>query len=107
MPDFYITTIEPVRGSPEDTDDFLLPTWKFIPKKAGSPTDLDMFAVILGKRMDRMTRLDMTKLLLSIPVIKQQLRASGYSEYVASHVGRTLLEDRKIVRLRLAGRADV
>jgi hypothetical protein len=89
MPDFYISTVQPAVGAVEDTADFSAPTWKYITaNKAG---DVDTFSLILGKRSNRVTRLDMTKLLLYIPVIKQQMLAAGFSERAAFHVGLSLL----------------
>ena len=100
MSEYYIVTVEPVPGDQDDTDDFASPTWEFVVEKS-------MFVLYLGKRAKRMTRLDMTKLLLWIPVLKKELRECEFSEQAIQHVALSVLATRREVRLRLAKKADV
>lgn len=100
MSEYYIVTVEPTVGDQDDTVDFASPTWEYIVEKS-------LFVIYLGKRAQRMTRLDMTKLLMWIPDLKQELRENFFSEPFIQHVTLSVLATRKEVRLRLAKKAGV
>lgn len=100
MSDYYLVTVEPFLGSEEDTEDFGTPSWEYVVQNS-------FFVLHLGKRAERMTRLDMTRLLLWIPTLKHELRENGFDESFVANAATSVLHTRRVVRLRLAGRADV
>ncbi len=100
MSDYHIVTVEPALGCEDDVEVYSNPTWEFI-------IENKLFVLYIGKRADRMTRVDMTRLLLWIPTLKLQLRQYGFSEQLAANVALSVLATRKVVRLRLACSANV
>jgi hypothetical protein len=92
-----IAIAEPVPGSEHDITTYSDPTWKYVDKS-------DIFVLILDKRIDRMTRVDMTRLLMWIPKFREQLRADRFEDWYIETVAKHVLFIRKSVRLLLAGR---
>lgn len=94
----YIVTAEPAVGASNDTEVYSDPKWKFVEQGESQQT----FVLMLGKRIERMDRADMTRLLLWIPELKQQLWDDGFSERFIEIAARHVRDVRRQVSVRLA-----
>ena len=94
----YIVTVEPAVGASNDTEAYSDPKWKFVEQGESQQT----FVLMLGKRIERMDRADMTRLLLWIPELKQQLWDDGFSERFIEIAARHVRDVRRQVSVRLA-----
>lgn len=91
----YIVVAEP---NEEEKDPCQIPTWEVEVFGNGDK----VLIICMPKQAIHMTRLDMTKLLLWLPVVRAEMRAFHIAEDIVEDVCHAVLEIRRRVRVKLA-----